>query len=122
MEAWFVEQPALSEELEVAETRLMEAKTRYLQELDRVCAHSSPRVAFERRLDYVSQTSPWYVACGMISGEPCSLHDDDDDDDNEGLKIHSYRHIRVCFGVGGWDKGLPREGPWKCCRVPRSRP
>jgi hypothetical protein len=80
--AWLAEQPAWSEELAVAETRLMEAKTRYLQELDRVCALSSPRVAFERRLDYVSQTSPWFVINGMIGH---GYDSDKNQDDNEGF-------------------------------------
>jgi hypothetical protein len=69
-EAWFLEQPALSEEMAAAEIHLKEAETRYRQVLDRVCALSSPRVAFERRLAYLERTSQWDICSGMISGEP----------------------------------------------------
>jgi hypothetical protein len=80
---WFAEQPTLSEEMVAAETRRteemavtktpqeqMEAETRYLEVLDRVCALSSPRVAFERRLAYLERTSRWGLWTGMIGGDP----------------------------------------------------
>jgi hypothetical protein len=65
-EPWFAEQPTLSEEMVAAKTRRTEemavtktsqeqkeAETRYLHVLDRVCALSSPRVVFDRRLAYL---------------------------------------------------------------------
>jgi hypothetical protein len=58
---WSEEQPTLSEEMKAAKTRLKEAETLYLQELDRVCALSSPRVAFERRLAHLERTSQWKI-------------------------------------------------------------
>jgi hypothetical protein len=71
MQSWFEEQPTLSEEMAAADARLKEAETRHLQELERVCALSSPRVAFERRLVYLERTSQWHVSdVGMISGYP----------------------------------------------------
>jgi hypothetical protein len=85
MKSWFAEQPTLSEEMVAADTRrseelaVIEKRRRDLQELDRVCALSSPRVAFERRLDYLVQTREWSVSFGMISG--CT--DEDVDTSNE---------------------------------------
>jgi hypothetical protein len=52
-----------------ADARLKEAETRYVQELDRVCALSSPRVAFERRLVHLARNNHWNIWLGMINGE-----------------------------------------------------
>jgi hypothetical protein len=52
---------------------LRPAEARYLQELDRVCALSSPRMAFERRLDYLARNSTWTVASGWIQRTRCTV-------------------------------------------------
>jgi hypothetical protein len=70
---WFEEDPALSKEMEAAETRYWneraECDARYRQVLDRVCALSSPRVAFERRIDHLARTGTrqWGIPYGMIA-------------------------------------------------------
>jgi hypothetical protein len=89
MKPWFEEQPTLSEYMVAAETRLKEAETLYLQELDRVCALSSPRVAFERRLDYMARIRRWRLCCGTICGEPCYIESWDPKD--EGLKKYTVQ-------------------------------
>jgi hypothetical protein len=86
MKSWFEEQPTLSEEMAAADARLKEAETRHLQELERVCALSSPRVAFERRLDYLARTSQWEISDGMVSG---SYPRDTDDDEGFGYGVDS---------------------------------
>jgi hypothetical protein len=70
--AWITEQPMLREDMAAAETRRTEelaaTETRYLQALDRLCALSSPRVAFERRLVHLARTRQWDISDGMIGG------------------------------------------------------
>jgi hypothetical protein len=111
MESWFVEQPKLSEELLVAAARRNEvvfaAEARYLEEIDKVCAVSSPRVAFERRLDYLAGTRTWDVSCGMRSGEPCSFHDDEDDDEDDDDDEGPYEYSVIdTFGFAlEWEDG-----------------
>jgi hypothetical protein len=96
-----VKQPTLSEELLVAETRRNEAETRYLQELDRVCALSSPRIAFERRLDYLSGIRTWNISCGMII-------DDEGDDDDDDIGPYPYT-VSGTFGFDlDWEDGTRR--------------
>jgi hypothetical protein len=98
MEAWIAEQPMLSEQMEAAEKRYWkeraESEARLLQELDRVCALSSPRVAFERRLDYTAGIRVWNIACGTISGEPCWL--DDDKDGPYDYRVSSDIQFKFC--------------------------
>jgi hypothetical protein len=73
MKAWFEENPTLRAEMAASETRLDEeiaaAEARHVQELDRACALSSPRVAFEMRLDYLERNNLWSVRYGMIDNK-----------------------------------------------------
>jgi hypothetical protein len=88
-DAWLEEQPTLCEELLVAETVLLEevaaaytliaaADSRYLQVLDRVCAASPPRVAFERRLDHLMRKNPWnccYESDGDVRAQDREMYE-----------------------------------------------
>jgi hypothetical protein len=95
---WFEEDPALSKEMEAAETRYWneraECEARYRQVLDRVCALSSPRVAFERRIDHLARTGTrqWDIPDGMIADK--SDDEDYDEDDKE--------RFAYSFGVEGF--------------------
>jgi hypothetical protein len=88
-DAWLKEQPTLCEELLVAETVLLEevaaantriaaADSHYLQVLDRVCAASPPRVAFERRLDHLMRKNPWnccYESDGDVRAQDREMYE-----------------------------------------------
>jgi hypothetical protein len=91
MKAWIAEQPTLSKEMAAADARLKEAETRHLQELDRVCALSSPRVAFERRLMELTRYNHWNIWLGMINGEQF---------DNEESHTEYFRYLVRYFDRG----------------------
>jgi hypothetical protein len=79
------------------ETRLKEemaeSEARYLQELDRVCALSSPRVAIERRLDHIARTRDWCISFGMISGDPCPISARGDGVEKYRLRRNDSNHV-----------------------------
>jgi hypothetical protein len=94
---WFEEDPALSQEMEVAETRNR-------QVLNRVCALSSSRVAFERRIAYLERTSQWGIPDGMIADKS----DDEDDEDDEETFGYAFG-VERCYVLGGDEDYLSQD-------------